>query len=75
MTAAQEPTTPAVGGERSVPRPDAIASDYIVLCLRLDQHVPGFVDAYIGPADLKAKVELEQIRPVARLREDAAALL
>jgi hypothetical protein len=66
--------TLAVGGERSVPRPDQIASDYIVLCLRLEQHVPGFVDAYIGPADLKAKVELEPIRPVARLREDAGAL-
>jgi hypothetical protein len=66
--------TPAVGGERTVPLPDAIASDYIVLCLRLEQHVPGFVDAYIGPADLKAQVELEQVRPVARLREDAASL-
>jgi hypothetical protein len=67
--------TPAVGGERMVPLPDAIARDYIVLCLRLDQHVPGFVDAYIGPADLKARVELEQIRSIARLREDAAALV
>jgi hypothetical protein len=75
VTAEPGAITPAVGGGRSVPRPDAIASDYIILCLRLDQHVPGFVDAYIGPADLKAKVELEQIRPVARLREDAAALL
>jgi hypothetical protein len=74
MTAQPGATTLAVGGERSVPRPDAIASDYIVLCLRLEQHVPGFVDAYFGPADLKAKVELESIRPVARLREDVAAL-
>jgi hypothetical protein len=37
--------------------------------------VPGFVDAYIGPADLKAQVELESIRSPARLREDTAALL
>ena len=58
-----------------VPLPDAIARDYIVLCLRLDQHVPGFVDAYIGPADLKAKVELEQVRSIARLRDDTAALV
>ena len=35
---------------------------------------PGFVDAYFGPADLKAQVELEPLRPAARLREDAAAL-
>ncbi|HEX7471751.1 MAG TPA: hypothetical protein VF323_01615, partial [Candidatus Limnocylindrales bacterium] len=67
-------TTPAVGGERSLPMPDPIARDYIVLCLRIDQHVPGFVDAYFGPADLKAKVELEQLRSVARLRDDALAL-
>jgi hypothetical protein len=66
--------TPAVGGERVVPMPDAIARDYIVLCLRIDQHVAGFVDAYFGPADLKAKVELEPVRPVARLREDVATL-
>ena len=66
--------TPAVGGERMVPMPDAIARDYIVLCLRIDQQVAGFVDAYFGPADLKAKVELEQVRPVALLREDVAAL-
>jgi hypothetical protein len=66
--------TPAVGGERSVPAPDPIARDYIVLCLRIDQHVPGFVDAYVGPADLKAQVELEPVRSVARLREDAVAL-
>ncbi len=74
MTGPSRGATPAVGGKRSVPVPDAIASDYIVLCLRIDQHVPGFVDAYFGPADLKARTELEQVRPVARLREDAAAL-
>jgi hypothetical protein len=67
-------TTPAVGGERTVPLPDAVARDYIVLCLRADQHMPGFVDGYFGPADLKAEVELEQVRPAARLREDVLAL-
>ena len=66
--------TPAVGGTRDVPVPDPIASDYILLALRLDQHVPGTVDGYFGPADLKAQVDLEQLRPLARLAEDAAAL-
>jgi len=32
------------------------------------------VDGYFGPADLKARVDTEQLRPPARLREDAAAL-
>ena len=41
----------AVGGVRDVPVPDAIARDYLLLALRLDQHVPGTVDGYFGPAD------------------------
>jgi len=65
---------PAVGGARTVPAPDAIARDVILLGLRLDQHIPGLVDGYFGPADLKAQVDLEQLRPPARLRDDAQAL-
>jgi hypothetical protein len=68
-------TTPAVGGVRQVPVPDAVARDYLVLALRLDQHVPGLVDGYFGPADLKASVDTEQLRSPARLAEDAAALI
>ncbi len=64
----------AVGGTRTVPAPDAIARDYILLGLRLDQRIPGLVDGYFGPADLKAQVDIEQMRPVASLRDDAAAL-
>ena len=66
---------PAVGGQRDVPAPDAIASDYLLLALRLDQRIPGLVDGYFGPADLKAQVDLEQLRPPARLVEDAARLV
>ena len=57
-----------------MPAPDAIARDYILLGLRLDQHIPGLVDGYFGPADLKARVDLEQLREPARLRDDAQAL-
>jgi hypothetical protein len=66
---------PAVGGTRTVPAPDDIARDYLLLALRLDQHVPGLVDGYFGPADLKAQVDIESRRAPARLRDDAAALL
>lgn len=66
--------TPAMGGTRRVPVPDAIARDYLLLALRLDQHAPGLVDAYFGPADLKAQVDMEPLRAPARLRDDAAAL-
>ena len=71
MTAA---LLPAVGGTRLVPPPDPVARDYLLLALRLDQHLPGLVDAYVGPADLKATVDMEQLRSGARLRDDAAAL-
>jgi hypothetical protein len=66
---------PAVGGTRTVPAPDPIARDYLLLALRLDQHRPGLVDAYYGPADLKAAADMESLRPPARLVEDAVALL
>jgi hypothetical protein len=66
--------TPAVGGDRSIPAPDAIARDYLLLALRLDQRSPGLVDGYFGPADLKAQVDIEQLRSPARLVADAAAL-
>ncbi len=66
---------PAVGGTRSVPAPDPIARDYLMLALRLDQHRPGLVDAYYGPADLKAVADMESLRDPRRLAEDAVELL
>ena len=69
-----ETLVPAVGGTRTVPAPDPIARDYILLALRLDQHIPGLVDGYFGPASLKAQVDMEQVAAPARLRDDAAAL-
>jgi hypothetical protein len=66
--------TLAVGGTRQVPVPDAVARDYLLLALRLDQHLPGTVDGYFGPAELKARVDMEQLRSPARLAEDAVAL-
>ncbi len=65
---------PAVGGVRDVPVPDPVARDYLLLALRLDQQLPGTVDAYFGPADLKAQVDMEPLRAPARLADDAAAL-
>lgn len=66
--------TPAVGGLRDVPLPDPVARDYLLLALRLDQRRPGLVDGYFGPAELKARVDTEQLRSPAALRDDAAAL-
>ena len=67
-------TTTSVGGTRTVPVPDPVATDYLRLALRLDQHIPGLVDGYFGPADLKAATDLEALRPPEQLADDAAAL-
>ena len=61
----------AVGGETLVPAPDPIARDYLLLGLRLDQRIPGIVDGYYGPRDLKGQVDMEPLRPAARLADDA----
>ena len=76
MTLAGTPRTraTAMGGTRDVPVPDPLARDYLLLALRLDQHLPGTVDGYYGPADLKAQVDLEPLVPPARLADDAMAL-
>jgi hypothetical protein len=59
---------------RTISAADPVATEYILLGLRLDQHLSGLVDGYFGPADLKAQVDMEQLRSPARLRDDAAAL-
>ena len=71
----ERPTTLAAGGERQVRTPDPIAREYLLLALRLDQHIPGLVDGYFGPADLKAEVEVGQLIAPARLAADADGLL
>ena len=75
MKGAGEAAVPAVGGQRLVPAPDPIARDYLLLALRLDQHIDGLVDGYFGPAALKGQVETEQLRLPARLVDDAAMLI
>ena len=64
----------ALGGTRLIPPPDAIAADYLLLGLRVDQHMPGMVDGYYGPADLKARADTEQRRAPNRMLEDIATL-
>jgi hypothetical protein len=72
---ADHDTIVAVGGHRRVPVPDRIAHDYLLLALRLDQHIPGFVDGFFGPAELKVRADIEELHPARRLVEDAAHLL
>ncbi len=50
------------------------AEDYLLLGLRLGKHVPGLVDSYCGPQDLKDVVDEEPPVHAAELAEDGAQL-
>jgi hypothetical protein len=55
--------------------PDNWGRDYLLLGLRIEKHVPGFVDGYYGPPELKSRVESEAVpRPVAALLGDLESL-
>ena len=47
---------------------------YCELSLRIDKHLPGYVDAYFGPKSLKAEVDKESKKPISKLIEDAERL-
>ena len=51
-----------------------VAVDYIELGLRLGRHQEGLVDSYYGPAEIKERVDAEELRDPAALAEDAARL-
>lgn len=36
---------------------DAIAREYVVLAFGIERHVPGYVDAYVGPPEVRREVE------------------
>jgi hypothetical protein len=62
------------GGDRPVQAPDPIAREYLLLALRLGRMLPGIVDAYFGPPDLKAQVDAEPECTPTKLREDASTM-
>ncbi len=53
----------------------SVAERYLRLGLRLDRHVEGIVDAYFGPAELKAEVDAAPPVEPRELAADAEALL
>ena len=54
--------------------PDDPIQRYLLLGLRLGQHVPGFVDAYYGPPELAERVEGESPSEPSLLAEEARSL-
>ncbi len=53
---------------------DTWGERYIRLGLRLERHIPGCVDSYVGPPGLREAVQAEEPRPPAALLDDLAAL-
>lgn len=58
--------------ERAYPQLDNLSRDFLRLTLSIDRHLPGYVDAYYGPADIKASVDATDPVPVGQLRDMAA---
>jgi hypothetical protein len=52
-----------------------LPSSYVMLALRIDQHFPGFVDGYYGPAELREQATAGDQRDLAALSADAEGLL
>src|SRR3954470_6556932 len=48
---------------------------YLELGLQLGRHIDGFVDAYFGPGEIKARVDAAPVVPPDRLAADARRLL
>lgn len=57
-----------------MPPLDDFGRAYLRLTLHIDRHVPGYVDAYTGPPDLKEEVAAGDLRPIAALQDDLAWL-
>ena len=49
--------------------------DFLLLALRIDKHIKGYVDFYIGPEKLKKIIENESLSSLNRLLSDSNALL
>jgi hypothetical protein len=52
-----------------------LSERYVRLCLRVEPHIDGFVDAYFGPPGWKEEIAAEAPADPAELRDEAAALL
>jgi len=56
------------------PSQTSIGQKYVQLALSIGQHIPGYVDAYFGPAEWRAPTDDQGVRPVHVLAREAAEL-
>ncbi|MCL4871063.1 MAG: hypothetical protein KJ063_19060 [Anaerolineae bacterium] len=53
---------------------DSFGRAYLSLTLEIEKHIPGYVDAYLGPAPLKTEIEGGEKKDAAALQDDLAQL-
>jgi len=51
-----------------------VGREYVRLALALDQHLPGYIDAYFGPPDWQEQAKTEGPRPLPELAQQASML-
>jgi hypothetical protein len=56
------------------PSQTSIGLQYVRLALSIGQHIPGYIDAYFGPAEWRAQADDQGVRPVHVLAREAAEL-
>jgi len=53
---------------------DSFGTEYLRIAFGIERHFPGFIDAYVGPAALKAEAELEPLPALADLQRRVRVL-
>ena len=53
---------------------NTLARDYVLLAFAIDRHIPGYIDAYFGPPEVKAEAEASPLLPLKTLSIEAQQL-
>jgi len=52
-----------------------LARDYVMLAFAIERHLPGYIDAYFGPEEVKAEAESRPKQPLAILSSEVEHLM
>jgi hypothetical protein len=53
---------------------NTLARDYVLLAFAIDRHIPGYIDAYFGPPEVKAEADSGPLMPLRTLAIEAEQL-
>jgi hypothetical protein len=53
---------------------NTLARDYVLLAFAIDRHIPGYIDAYFGPPEVKAEADAGPLLPLRTLAIEAQQL-